>query len=143
VLLYVISDLKTLHQISNFVFIFFSLYFFFFLMIPLPPRSTLFPYTTLFRSHGPSSARATCPVGPTHTPRPPPEVAGAAADVTVLRFGRTPERGPQHRLLEHAGFGVEPAQRPDHGQRRPGFGLERFVVLPHQLTRDVAVEPSP
>src|SRR5438093_10267837 len=24
---------------------------FFFLMIPRPPRSTLFPYTTLFRSH--------------------------------------------------------------------------------------------
>src|SRR5688572_33338151 len=27
-----------------------SLFFFFFLMIRLPPRSTLFPYTTLFRS---------------------------------------------------------------------------------------------
>src|SRR5947209_12688011 len=26
------------------------LFFFFFLMIPRPPRSTLFPYTTLFRS---------------------------------------------------------------------------------------------
>src|SRR5690349_23423489 len=26
--------------------------FFFFLMIPRPPRSTLFPYTTLFRSQG-------------------------------------------------------------------------------------------
>src|SRR5438445_7525183 len=28
----------------------FCLYFFFFLMIGSPPRSTLFPYTTLFRS---------------------------------------------------------------------------------------------
>src|SRR6201991_5302382 len=28
-----------------------SLYFFFFLMIRRPPRSTLFPYTTLFRSY--------------------------------------------------------------------------------------------
>src|SRR5437764_14119049 len=28
-----------------------SFFFFFFLMIPRPPRSTLFPYTTLFRSH--------------------------------------------------------------------------------------------
>src|SRR5438876_10756725 len=27
------------------------LFFVFFLMIPRPPRSTLFPYTTLFRSH--------------------------------------------------------------------------------------------
>src|SRR5579872_7599105 len=31
-------------------FYFFSLFFFFFLMIRRPPRSTLFPYTTLFRS---------------------------------------------------------------------------------------------
>src|SRR5215475_15317677 len=31
-------------------FLFFSLLFFFFLMIRRPPRSTLFPYTTLFRS---------------------------------------------------------------------------------------------
>src|SRR2546427_11598083 len=32
---------------------FFSLFFFFFLMIRRPPRSTLFPYTTLFRSDRP------------------------------------------------------------------------------------------
>src|SRR5438093_13758461 len=31
-------------------FIFFIYFFFFFLMIRRPPRSTLFPYTTLFRS---------------------------------------------------------------------------------------------
>src|SRR2546430_7511402 len=30
---------------------FFLISFFFFLMIRRPPRSTLFPYTTLFRSH--------------------------------------------------------------------------------------------
>src|SRR6266576_6416829 len=35
---------------------FHSLFFFFFLMIRRPPRSTLFPYTTLFRS-GPSPRR--------------------------------------------------------------------------------------
>src|SRR6266705_6936673 len=32
------------------------LFFFFFLMIRRPPRSTLFPYTTLFRSRSPSVA---------------------------------------------------------------------------------------
>src|SRR5712675_2806112 len=32
--------------------VFFSYCFFFFLMIRRPPRSTLFPYTTLFRSSG-------------------------------------------------------------------------------------------
>src|SRR2546422_5068499 len=31
--------------------VFFFFFFFFFLMIRRPPRSTLFPYTTLFRSH--------------------------------------------------------------------------------------------
>src|SRR5688572_31751105 len=36
-------------MISSLCFLFF--FFFFFLMIRRPPRSTLFPYTTLFRSH--------------------------------------------------------------------------------------------
>src|SRR5215216_7331777 len=34
----------------------FFLFFFFFLMIRRPPRSTLFPYTTLFRPHHPRHA---------------------------------------------------------------------------------------
>src|SRR2546428_5487322 len=33
---------------------------FFFLMIRRPPRSTLFPYTTLFRSHGCAAAPRAC-----------------------------------------------------------------------------------
>src|SRR6266498_5251793 len=37
--------------LSLFFFAFFF-FFFFFLMIRRPPRSTLFPYTTLFRSYG-------------------------------------------------------------------------------------------
>src|SRR3712207_9497736 len=42
-------------------------FFFFFLMIRRPPRSTLFPYTTLFRSEGrgatgdPGARRGRCP----------------------------------------------------------------------------------
>src|SRR5215813_14304371 len=36
---------------------FYVLFFFFFLMIRRPPRSTLFPYTTLFRS-GPAAPRS-------------------------------------------------------------------------------------
>src|SRR5882762_10712039 len=37
----------------------FSIFFFFFLMIRRPPRSTLFPYTTLFRSRDhPCAGRA-------------------------------------------------------------------------------------
>src|SRR6266508_6147731 len=44
------------------IFIHFNIFFFFFfLMIRRPPRSTLFPYTTLFRSHGPSPRSCQCP----------------------------------------------------------------------------------
>src|SRR3712207_7035499 len=43
-------------------------FFFFFLMIRRPPRSTLFPYTTLFRS---ASARVICPVCCSDVPRRP------------------------------------------------------------------------
>src|SRR6266576_4549053 len=43
----------------------FHLFFFFFLMIRRPPRSTLFPYTTLFRSPPPRGC------GPAARPRPP------------------------------------------------------------------------
>src|SRR3989441_6312018 len=39
------------------------LFFFFFLMIRRPPRSTLFPYTTLFRSQAPRRARPLPPRG--------------------------------------------------------------------------------
>src|SRR2546430_10264839 len=48
-------------------------YFFFFLMIRRPPRSTLFPYTTLFRSpvrdtHGPARAAPPPPGGGPEAP---------------------------------------------------------------------------
>src|SRR2546425_10453945 len=40
------------HMFVAFLYLFLLLlFFFFFLMIRRPPRSTLFPYTTLFRSH--------------------------------------------------------------------------------------------
>src|SRR6266513_5198634 len=39
----------------------FHFFFFFFLMIRRPPRSTLFPYTTLFRSPARRGRRVPCP----------------------------------------------------------------------------------
>src|SRR5688572_32077504 len=44
-------------------------FFFFFLMIRRPPRSTLFPYTTLFRSSGVSSSAWDAPAHPPGSPR--------------------------------------------------------------------------
>src|SRR2546430_4754702 len=48
-----------MHKLSNFVF------FFFFLMIRRPPRSTLFPYTTLFRSRISSGSTLCTPAAST------------------------------------------------------------------------------
>src|SRR3989337_4184719 len=53
--------------------------FFFFLMIRRPPRSTLFPYTTLFRSGG-RVRRARRPCGAHRRPVHPGADAGARGD---------------------------------------------------------------
>src|SRR2546422_7448121 len=50
------------YSVSRFYF-----FFFFFLMIRRPPRSTLFPYTTLFRSRGAPFAETFPPAS--HRPR--------------------------------------------------------------------------
>src|SRR5690242_21667466 len=50
-----LSLLLYLFSLTHLLFFFF----FFFLMIRRPPRSTLFPYTTLFRSRGSSRLLAT------------------------------------------------------------------------------------
>src|SRR3712207_7865219 len=53
-----------------------SVFYFFFLMIRRPPRSTLFPYTTLFRSERPGAGVGQhAAEGPLGVIRPPP-VAG-------------------------------------------------------------------
>src|SRR3712207_9404253 len=65
--------------------------FFFFLMIRRPPRSTLFPYTTLFRSKRSSSApttRATRRSGP-------------AALNSIRAASAKPDTTPQKRSEEH------------------------------------------
>src|SRR6266700_5001105 len=58
----------------------FFVFFFFFLMIRRPPRSTLFPYTTLFRSR--AWRRAACVSGRrVRAPRPdPPAMASARSE---------------------------------------------------------------
>src|SRR3712207_7844001 len=72
-------------------------FFFFFLMIRRPPRSTLFPYTTLFRSvasASPSASRArwmaSSPVHEFHE-RPRKCQIVLAGNVCCSRFGRSEE----------------------------------------------------
>src|SRR3712207_7356332 len=69
---------------------------FFFLMIRRPPRSTLFPYTTLFRSR----SRPTRDVNPTSLP--PQRIAhrGACGKTLALPQTRRPRPGPA-RSEEH------------------------------------------
>src|SRR3990170_6530646 len=92
-------------------------FFFFFLMIRRPPRSTLFPYTTLFRS---------CPARPD---------AGARAGRRALRRrGARAGHGPRdrkstrlnssHQIISYAVFCLEKKQDslgwgPTGSQRRP------------------------
>src|SRR3989449_10908267 len=63
-------------------------------MIRRPPRSTLFPYTTLFRSHGDPDAR------PAWAPIAPPiyqsstftNPIGSTAEVLYTRYGNNPNQ---------------------------------------------------
>src|SRR3712207_8453205 len=62
-----------------------SFCFFFFLMIRRPPRSTLFPYTTLFRSSADEiSPLAHQPVAPLQQERSPVLLIGLGVAVVVI-----------------------------------------------------------
>src|SRR5215211_9417273 len=86
-------------------------YFFFFLMIRRPPRSTLFPYTTLFRSHRRLDVRAL----PPRTPRKARE---------LLAHGARAVGGADHRLAA-ARRGVRLLQQRLGGVRGVERGLAR------------------
>src|SRR5438093_9556099 len=62
---------------------------FLFLLIRRPPRSTLFPYTTLFRSR--------CPSAPLRVARPPRRAAGSASRPRAsARTRRATPRSEEH-----------------------------------------------
>src|SRR2546429_2013471 len=65
--------------------------FFFFLMIRRPPRSTLFPYTTLFRSRRGSRARARTEGGFPHSMR-----LVARARTALGWFSKLASRSEEH-----------------------------------------------
>src|SRR5439155_26181312 len=76
-----------------------SYFLLFFLMIPRPPRSTLFPYTTLFRS------------------------GGAGRRAPTLRGAH------RVRVFYLRGAAPVPADRPPPGGRRPGRGDRKSTRL--------------
>src|SRR5205807_10415165 len=85
-----------------------SFSFFFFLMIRPPPRSTLFPYTTLFRSPGaPPESPACRPVAPARPPARKPRPQPAARPRPAAR--KPPDRkstrlNSSHLVISYAVF---------------------------------------
>src|SRR5229473_7853950 len=121
------------------------LLFFFFLMIRRPPRSTLFPYTTLFRSPaGVRRARAPRPVDPRRGrprhPRPPP-AARRRRDLPRIPDG--PHGDPRrnlrrpHLALRDAGLeeqrGGAEARRIAFGKKPPRLRASAFVFCPTEM----------
>src|SRR6266436_8187468 len=95
-----------------FYFILLFSFFFFFLMIRRPPRSTLFPYTTLFRSHGPRPDRPPCRRprggGSRPPPGPPPQRLERGLDLArarvlglAARHQQVEERHPHRDPVRH------------------------------------------
>src|SRR5438477_4258143 len=91
-----------------------SFYFFFFLMIRRPPRSTLFPYTTLFRSLAPVTEDEDASAQPSNEltrPRPWVIIRGRSEEHTselqshvnlVCRLLLEKKKKPKHlRLRSH------------------------------------------
>src|SRR5215203_725016 len=92
-----------------FFFVVHLLFFFFFLMIRRPPRSTLFPYTTLFRSSPPIRPKAR---GSRSGPRP-------SCPVRRIRFRRLrPPRRHRIRRLCRRGSRESRTAGPRSGCRR-------------------------
>src|SRR6266540_851573 len=103
--------------------IFFS-FFFFFLMIRRPPRSTLFPYTTLFRSRAPAHARGLRPGG--HGIR----LLGPRVARVRPRTGRGARATPRRRrsrLLDGV-LDERRARRPLHSGRHRALGSDRLLL---------------
>src|SRR5216683_6551200 len=101
-----------------FIYFFFFFIFFFFLMIRRPPRSTLFPYTTLFQSR--TARWFPAPDGSRR--------AGPAVDQegrgTAGLSGAAP--GPGSSAPEACGAAVGRPQR-SAGARQPATGTEPFA----------------
>src|SRR5438552_10585318 len=82
-------------------------------MIPRPPRSTLFPYTTLFRSRG----------------RPGPGIAGAAGGVApglehpghLLQDRKSTRLNSSHQIISYAVFCLKKKTKSQLGSLKPDY----------------------
>src|SRR5437764_4822506 len=77
----------------------FSYIFFFFLMIRRPPRSTLFPYTTLFRSNPSAVKRSTQRLA-----KKPRESFTTIGVLPIARDRKSTRLNSSHRCISYAVF---------------------------------------
>src|SRR2546430_13342655 len=102
------------------------IFFFFFLMIRRPPRSTLFPYTTLFRSHeleravrGELGARALAPLA----------VLESAGDRKSTRLNSS------HSQISYAVFCLKK-------KKHPIYFITSYHSYPYRRPRDPTPRPA-
>src|SRR2546426_12636827 len=90
-------------------------FFFFFLMIRRPPRSTLFPYTTLFRSH---AGRRTPRPGADPRGRGCDRLARCAAGSAAARGGARDRKSTRlnssHLVISYAVFCLKKKKKKQH-----------------------------
>src|SRR5260221_11754888 len=86
--------------------------FFFFLMIRRPPRSTLFPYTTLFRS--PVTGGSGGEVPPRDSAAAPPQVPKDGAPVAGDRDRKSTRLNSSHTVISYAVFCLKKKKKRCH-----------------------------
>src|SRR2546430_13422592 len=97
---------------------FLSPVFFFFLMIRRPPRSTLFPYTTLFRSHGAGHGR--CVVAHDDLQA----FAAGFLEIIVGEDRKSTRLNSSHSQISYAVFCLK--KKNEHYYPAPGLTLSRL-----------------
>src|SRR2546426_1538770 len=105
----------------------YSLYFFFFfLMIRRPPRSTLFPYTTLFRSELARDARRVVRIVGEQQPQPVVRIADPARDRKSTRLNSS------HLVISYAVFCLKKKKKRDRYNHLQ-YSDSRLEIRTHQL----------
>src|SRR2546422_11746901 len=113
--------------------------FIFFLMIRRPPRSTLFPYTTLFRSLVPLEDDCVLAPAVGESARPIGEGEGGDLDLDAVRTGGRSRGRRRQQLLPPLLLGVRPIQLIRQlaaipAEDRPGRGGEQAALrLAHAI----------
>src|SRR5438105_10467974 len=106
--MHVVVTFRCVIFLLAFLFLYFSV--FFFLMIRRPPRSTLFPYTTLFRSSCGPGAADSPPRTSRHTPGRAAVVERAARDRKSTRLNSS------HEWISYAVFCLKKKKKQNKNQ---------------------------